>query len=53
MLYTAMTRARLATVIVGTRGVVEQAAAKADTSGRFSRLTARLATADPHPPATP
>ena len=32
MLYTAMTRARLATVIVGTRGVVEQAAAKADTS---------------------
>lgn len=53
MLYTAMTRARLATVIVGTRGVVEQAAARADTSGRFSRLTARLATADPLPPATP
>lgn len=50
MLYTAMTRARLATVIVGTRAVIEQAAARADTSGRFSRLTARLATAGPRPP---
>jgi exodeoxyribonuclease V alpha subunit len=43
MLYTAMTRARRATVIVGTRSVVAQAARRADTSGRFSRLTVRLA----------
>ncbi len=43
MLYTAMTRARLATVIVGSGAVVAQAAARADTSGRFSRLTDRLA----------
>ncbi len=50
MLYTAMTRARLATVIVGTRAVIEGAAAKADTSGRYSRLTARLATAGSPPP---
>jgi exodeoxyribonuclease V alpha subunit len=43
MLYTAMTRARRATVIVGQRSVVAAAAARADTSGRFSRLVERLA----------
>jgi exodeoxyribonuclease V alpha subunit len=42
MLYTAMTRARRATVIVGKREVVAAAARRADTSGRFSRLTERL-----------
>jgi exodeoxyribonuclease V alpha subunit len=42
MLYTAMTRARTATVIVGTREVVAAAARRADTSARHSRLTARL-----------
>jgi exodeoxyribonuclease V alpha subunit len=45
MLYTAMTRARRATVIVGRRDVVAAAAARADTSGRYSRLVARLAAA--------
>ncbi|MEJ7893097.1 MAG: AAA family ATPase [Solirubrobacteraceae bacterium] len=54
MLYTAMTRARKATVIVGLREVVAAAAARADTSGRHSRLADRLtapgATADPRPP---
>src|SRR6185436_642972 len=43
MLYTAMTRARIATLIVGTRGVVARAAATPDTSRRHSRLGARLA----------
>ncbi len=43
MLYTAMTRARLATIIVGRRDVVAAAAARADTSGRYSRLADRLA----------
>jgi exodeoxyribonuclease V alpha subunit len=42
MLYTAMTRARTATVIVGQRGVVARAAATPDTSRRHSRLGARL-----------
>jgi len=42
MLYTAMTRARTATVIVGRRSVVAAAAAAPDTSRRHSRLTARL-----------
>jgi exodeoxyribonuclease V alpha subunit len=42
MLYTAMTRARAATVIVGRRSVVADAAATPDTSRRHSRLTARL-----------
>ena len=42
MLYTAMTRARRATVIVGQRGVVARAAATPDTSRRHSRLGARL-----------
>jgi exodeoxyribonuclease V alpha subunit len=43
MLYTAMTRARQATLVVGQRAVVERAAATPDTSRRHSRLTARLA----------
>jgi len=43
MLYTAMTRARRATLIVGRRAVVARAAATPDTSRRHSRLTARLA----------
>ncbi len=42
LLYTAMTRARTATVIVGRRSVVADAAATPDTSRRHSRLTARL-----------
>jgi exodeoxyribonuclease V alpha subunit len=42
MLYTAMTRARTATVIVGRRDVVAAAAARADTAGRYARLVARL-----------
>jgi exodeoxyribonuclease V alpha subunit len=43
MLYTAMTRARTATLIVGTRQVVARAAATPDTSRRYSRLGVRLA----------
>jgi exodeoxyribonuclease V alpha subunit len=42
MLYTALTRARLATVIVGTPDVVARAARTPDTQRRHSRLTARL-----------
>jgi exodeoxyribonuclease V alpha subunit len=42
MLYTAMTRARRATVIVGQRSVIAAAARRADTSGRYSRLIDRL-----------
>jgi exodeoxyribonuclease V alpha subunit len=42
MLYTAVTRARLATVIVGTRSVVARAAATPDTGRRHSRLAERL-----------
>jgi exodeoxyribonuclease V alpha subunit len=42
MLYTAMTRARTATVIVGRLAVVARAAATPDTSRRYSRLGARL-----------
>jgi exodeoxyribonuclease V alpha subunit len=42
MLYTAMTRARLATLIVGQAAVVARAAATPDTSRRYSRLGARL-----------
>jgi exodeoxyribonuclease V alpha subunit len=42
MLYTAMTRARTATVIVGQRDVVARAARTPDTSRRHSRLEARL-----------
>jgi exodeoxyribonuclease V alpha subunit len=43
MLYTAMTRARKATLIVGQRQVVVRAAASPDTSRRYSRLAERLA----------
>ncbi len=42
MLYTAMTRARTATIIVGQRAIVARAAARPDTSRRHSRLGARL-----------
>jgi exodeoxyribonuclease V alpha subunit len=42
MLYTAMTRARTATVIVGQRDVVARAARTPDTSRRHSRLAERL-----------
>jgi len=45
MLYTAMTRARRATVVVGTRAVVARAAATPDTSRRHGRLGERLAAA--------
>jgi exodeoxyribonuclease V alpha subunit len=45
MLYTAVTRARLATVIVGTRQVIARAAATADTGRRHGRLGERLAAA--------
>ena len=45
MLYTAMTRAKVATLVVGTRQVVARAAATPDTSRRFSRLGVRLAQA--------
>ena len=42
MLYTAMTRARTATLIVGLRSVVARAASSPDTSRRHSRLGDRL-----------
>jgi exodeoxyribonuclease V alpha subunit len=42
MLYTAITRAKLATVIVGTREVVGRAARTPDTGRRHSRLAERL-----------
>ncbi|WP_028057817.1 SF1B family DNA helicase RecD2 [Candidatus Solirubrobacter pratensis] len=42
MLYTAMTRARTATLIVGQRAIVARAAATPDTSRRHSRLADRL-----------
>jgi exodeoxyribonuclease V alpha subunit len=45
MLYTALTRAKLATVIVGTRDVVSRAARTPDTGRRHSRLAERLAQA--------
>ncbi len=45
MLYTAVTRARTATVIVGTGAMVARAAATADVGRRHSRLAARLARA--------
>ena len=49
MLYTAITRARIATVIVGTRAVVAQAARTPDTGRRYSRLATRLeALSDEH-----
>jgi exodeoxyribonuclease V alpha subunit len=45
MLYTAITRAKLATVIVGTREVLARAAQTPDTGRRHGRLTERLAEA--------
>jgi exodeoxyribonuclease V alpha subunit len=42
MLYTAVTRAKLATVIVGTREVIARAARTPDTGRRYSRLGERL-----------
>jgi exodeoxyribonuclease V alpha subunit len=42
MLYTAVTRAKLATVIVGSRAVVARAARTTDTDRRYSRLGERL-----------
>jgi exodeoxyribonuclease V alpha subunit len=42
MLYTAVTRAKLATVIVGTREVLARAARTPDTGRRHSRLAERL-----------
>ena len=42
MLYTAVTRAKLATVIVGTREVITRAARTPDTGRRHSRLAERL-----------
>jgi len=42
MLYTAITRARLATVIVGTRAVIARAARTPDTGRRHSRLAERV-----------
>jgi exodeoxyribonuclease V alpha subunit len=43
MLYTAVTRAKLATVIVGARAVVARAARTPDTGRRHGRLAERLA----------
>jgi exodeoxyribonuclease V alpha subunit len=43
MLYTALTRAKLATVIVGSRDVVARAARTPDTGRRHGRLAERLA----------
>jgi exodeoxyribonuclease V alpha subunit len=42
MLYTAVTRAKLATVVVGTRDVIARAARTPDTGRRHSRLAERL-----------
>jgi exodeoxyribonuclease V alpha subunit len=42
MIYTAITRAKLATVIVGSRSVVARAARTPDTDRRYSRLGERL-----------
>jgi exodeoxyribonuclease V alpha subunit len=43
MLYTALTRAKLATIVVGTRQTVTRAAGTADTGRRHGRLGERLA----------
>ncbi len=51
MLYTAITRARLATVIVGTREVIARAARTPDTGRRHSRLAERLTELRDHEPA--
>ncbi len=55
MLYTAVTRAQQATVIVGTREVVARAARTPDTGRRYGRLGERLERADrtPGPGAEP
>jgi exodeoxyribonuclease V alpha subunit len=45
MLYTAITRATVATVVVGTREMVARAARTADVGRRHSRLAVRLAAA--------
>ena len=42
MLYTAVTRAKLATVVVGSRDAVDRAVRSADTGRRHSRLAERL-----------
>jgi exodeoxyribonuclease V alpha subunit len=47
MLYTAVTRARIATVIVGSRDVIGRAARTPDTGRRHGRLAERLAAAQP------
>jgi exodeoxyribonuclease V alpha subunit len=47
MLYTAITRARLATVIVGSREVVARAARTPDTARRYGRVAERLAAGAP------
>jgi exodeoxyribonuclease V alpha subunit len=46
MLYTAITRARLATVIVGSAQVVARAARTPDTARRYGRLADRLTRSD-------
>ncbi|HTX31003.1 MAG TPA: AAA family ATPase [Solirubrobacteraceae bacterium] len=43
MLYTAVTRSRIATVVVGTREVIARAARTPDTARRHTRLAERLA----------
>jgi exodeoxyribonuclease V alpha subunit len=43
MLYTAMTRAKVATLVIGQRAILARAAATPDTSRRYSRLGVRLA----------
>jgi exodeoxyribonuclease V alpha subunit len=45
MLYTAMTRAKVATLVIGRRAILARAAATPDTSRRYSRLGVRLARA--------
>jgi exodeoxyribonuclease V alpha subunit len=47
MLYTAITRARIATVIVGSREVVARAARTPDTARRYGRVGERLARPEP------
>ena len=49
MLYTAVTRARVATVIVGTRQVVARAVATPDTGRRHGRVAERLAASSVSP----
>jgi exodeoxyribonuclease V alpha subunit len=49
MLYTALTRAQIATIIVGTRAVVASAVRTPDTSRRHGRLAERLRGYGPQP----